>query len=33
MDVPHIVIEPALREHLAAKGASCIAVDIIDCVN
>ena len=30
---PHIIIYEALRQHLSAKKADAIAVDIIDCVS
>lgn len=30
---PHIIIDEALRQHLDAKKANAIAVDIIDCVS
>lgn len=30
---PRIVIDDALKEHLRAKKADAIAVDIIDCVS
>lgn len=33
MGMPSVTIEPALREHMRAKGETSIAVDIIDCVN